>query len=473
MLLKTQKNKKKVIFLNTIIQSNFKIIKRLFSNKSKNNKIIKKEENEEDKKIQSKIMMLTYEHLPIEYLKDDLFDVKKEFIEVLIQAFKSINKNIVEWIVARELHEDGYPHIHAFVVLDSRLNRKKDFFTIDFKNKTYVANYRLVTNKKSYDNLFGYPLKGTDFITNISNLNLEKKRKMTPSEILFMRSKQIGIYKALTEYKDENPDLAMKNFSSMHNNLMKMQSIEEKAKRINTVTVELENSGAMEHEEIKPRLLLLMAYANKTTKSGIREMPDSVLVGDPGGGKSTLATSISKRVSNNNYGEATSFEDIPAVLQPDHDALVIHESNLHNKYPENEIKAQVHQGSLNSTIRLLFQQKAFKQGLFKACSAVELERHLGPNPDLQLLRRIIIFPIFPNLISDWNDPIVTEDNKLKIPQEIQNEVNKIHYQFNSEIIKLNCIAILKYFKNINLPKEQLERAGFDIKDLERQANLLN
>lgn len=70
-------------------------------------------------RIQSKTWFLTYPKLDME---------KQEFLDELRKKVERKSRELVKAVVCRELHEDGTPHMHAFLEMDKRYNCRDDKF---------------------------------------------------------------------------------------------------------------------------------------------------------------------------------------------------------------------------------------------------------------------------------------------------------------------------------------------------------
>ena len=82
--------------------------------------------------------------------------VAKEDLLAALQA----KVDVVEYVVASELHQDGNPHLHAFLKLDHRVNFKASMFDV----AGYHGEYQVA---KSWRAVQAYVKKDGDYITNI------------------------------------------------------------------------------------------------------------------------------------------------------------------------------------------------------------------------------------------------------------------------------------------------------------------
>ena len=140
------------------------------------NKIqVKQIETKQDKKkefrLNSKKLFLTYPNV------GDTSITKEQILEQLQQKVGSI-KN---YIIAKELHENGVPHFHVLLELTKRIDIKNiQKLDLDFNDKIYHGNYQ---SCKNLDSTIKYCSKCIDFIT---NYELDKTgKKMTIKTKIF------------------------------------------------------------------------------------------------------------------------------------------------------------------------------------------------------------------------------------------------------------------------------------------------
>ena len=82
----------------------------------------------------------------------------------LSDKLKLAGLGIEEYIIAEEQHENGDPHLHAFIKLNKRVRFKKDRFDFIFEGKNYHGNYQVA---KSWQAVKQYVQKGGKYISNI------------------------------------------------------------------------------------------------------------------------------------------------------------------------------------------------------------------------------------------------------------------------------------------------------------------
>lgn len=103
---------------------------------------------------------------------------KHEGTKEALLEFLSSKGEIERYCIARELHEDGTPHLHAYVVYATRKNFKSPS-CFDFLDKH--GNYQIPRNKKD---VIAYVAKQSDFIANFDvkakyDSMLQKKRDIS------------------------------------------------------------------------------------------------------------------------------------------------------------------------------------------------------------------------------------------------------------------------------------------------------
>lgn len=90
--------------------------------------------------------------------------------------------DIQEYVICEEKHQDGSPHLHAFI----KLKRKKRFnptmFDLEDLGKNYHGEYQ---KAKSFRAVVGYVMKGKNYISNFDvDKYLAKKGKLTKEDLL-------------------------------------------------------------------------------------------------------------------------------------------------------------------------------------------------------------------------------------------------------------------------------------------------
>ena len=126
--------------------------------------------------------------------------VAKEDLLAALQA----KVDVQEYVVAAELHQDGNPHLHAFVALRGQLlwNAKKhpDFWDVD-------GHHPNVQIARSWRCCIAYCKKDGDFITNIDLDAARHKKAAHNAKLLEMDPK-----KAVDEGCDRGSGFLSENF---------------------------------------------------------------------------------------------------------------------------------------------------------------------------------------------------------------------------------------------------------------------
>ena len=95
--------------------------------------IVKEKESKAKKaRVNAKKLLLTYSQCSI--------DIKSCF-SALNVILRAQNRNVVEYILSTEKHQDGSSHIHAYIELDTKIDtRNMRLFDISQEDKVYHPN---------------------------------------------------------------------------------------------------------------------------------------------------------------------------------------------------------------------------------------------------------------------------------------------------------------------------------------------
>lgn len=105
-------------------------------------------------KFKAKSFFLTYSQSDISLV---------DLLAFLKGIFKSkFNANITEYVICRELHEDGNPHSHCFVMLDRELNNTTDARVLD-----YQGHHPSIEPTRSCKAVIKYCAAEGNYLTNI------------------------------------------------------------------------------------------------------------------------------------------------------------------------------------------------------------------------------------------------------------------------------------------------------------------
>lgn len=99
-------------------------------------------------RINSKHVFLTYAQCPL--TKDELY--------LLLSPY-----NISEWVIAKENHADGSPHLHAFLTSSTKFNTQSERF-FDIKKDNIVYHPNIQSNVRSVKNVVKYIKKDGEFM---------------------------------------------------------------------------------------------------------------------------------------------------------------------------------------------------------------------------------------------------------------------------------------------------------------------
>lgn len=88
---------------------------------------------------------------------------------------------VQDYVIARELHKDGNPHLHCWVRFISRVSLSSTLFDLVVDSVRHHGNYQLA---KSPSNVIGYCTKGGDFISSMDLDAKSKKRAARNKELL-------------------------------------------------------------------------------------------------------------------------------------------------------------------------------------------------------------------------------------------------------------------------------------------------
>lgn len=91
--------------------------------------------------------------------------------------------DIEEYVICEELHQDGSPHLHAFIKLWRKKRFNATMFDIeDLDGTVYHGNYQ---KAKSFRAVVRYVLKGKNYISNFDvKKYLDRKGKLTKEDLL-------------------------------------------------------------------------------------------------------------------------------------------------------------------------------------------------------------------------------------------------------------------------------------------------
>ena len=302
------------------IRKNYKIMKK----KLKKNKIKKNKNNikKEKKKflLQTKEIFLTYSQsgkLELEFVINTLL------IKLNIWAIK-------DFLLSKELHEDGNPHIHVYLKTLRRTHiENPSYFDIEFEENIFhpniqparkvvnVINYILKFVKSKYDeNLY---------FSNSMSSRIDDRAEFMPLSIAAMALAENGqIEKALNLYRQEKPDFFLKNHLSLEKALrslyVKARGCVAKFDMGKFHIPESLKNGFVEFE---------IGFQNKNPKS-------LYLQGSPGTGKSRVIEAYVVKTLKLNPLTINDINSIRNFTEGIHTAIIFDDVNL-SKVSEEEL----------------------------------------------------------------------------------------------------------------------------------------
>lgn len=102
-------------------------------------------------------------------------DIPKEAALKMLEKdlWQKYDLKIEEYVIAEEKHQDGNPHLHAFIKLNKRVRFKADRFDLNEWGKIFHGNYQIA---KSWHAVEQYCKKDGDFISSF-NLKAAKNKQ--------------------------------------------------------------------------------------------------------------------------------------------------------------------------------------------------------------------------------------------------------------------------------------------------------
>lgn len=93
--------------------------------------------------------------------------------EQLLKALQAQDPPIQEWVVAREFHEDGSPHLHAFIKYGTRVSFSPYRWDVFHGDQRFHGNYQVA---RSWTQVQKYCQKEGDFIASFDTAAATSKR---------------------------------------------------------------------------------------------------------------------------------------------------------------------------------------------------------------------------------------------------------------------------------------------------------
>lgn len=132
---------------------------------------------------------------------------KEAALEQLTAALKTWD--LVKYRIAREYHEDGEPHLHAFIQCRKKISTTNVHFVdlVDTDKNVYHGNYQTCRNPEAVKE---YCKKDGDFIENTGEGLFATLIQVAADE---------GVKRALEVLKDQNPELYVRDSKRIKSNL--------------------------------------------------------------------------------------------------------------------------------------------------------------------------------------------------------------------------------------------------------------
>lgn len=246
---------------------------------------------------------------------------REQCLEQLTNKIKSKNNDISEYVVCKEEHENGDPHLHVYLKLAKKINiRNANFFDLkhDNEDKSFHGNYQTARNAKAVQN---YVKKDGNFISNISNdqLGLVKNVYVQAIDMVKENGDLDGAVELLSKDKRGARDVVL-HLESIEKSLGKF--VPSKKEPIN---LSLEEFKWVDGYWDRKTTLILYGPTNtgKTTLANLL-LPDATLISHIDG---------LKNIKRNQFKNGIIFDDMSFLQWPD-------EAQIH--LLDNDFDRQIH-----------------------------------------------------------------------------------------------------------------------------------
>ena len=184
----------------------------------------KKLKTKKEFRIRSKKFFLTYPKVI------DLSNIKELFLESIQRTFNLVKKDKIGYLIAKELHQDGTPHIHVYLefkqqqAIYSRNKLQVKLMNDDGKEIIQEGKYEAA---KSRNSVIDYVLKDNneDYITNICLPIVDGLVYNNPEEHLLAILETKGFEAAAEVLVTEYKELAARKASTVVRNLKAINAI--------------------------------------------------------------------------------------------------------------------------------------------------------------------------------------------------------------------------------------------------------
>lgn len=270
-----------------------------------------KESKAKNPRVNAKKLLLTYSQCSI--------DIKSCFssLSVILRAH---NRNIVEYVLSTEKHQDGSSHIHAYIELDNRIDtRNMRLFDISQEGKFYHPN---ILKSKYKTACIEYILKdvtdlnSSSFIASKGLKKLltihENKIKFLPYQKAVLALARNGLIEdAMELVEDKEPGRIMTSHVSLRRSLSALQS--DKSSLTKFVDCSHRPEVIDVHKQLKE------AHANYITP---------MLVGETQTGKTLLMLNFIKNTLKLNPLTVNNIDSIRYFEPSKHNALFFDDCNF-------------------------------------------------------------------------------------------------------------------------------------------------
>lgn len=270
-----------------------------------------KESKAKNPRVNTKKLLLTYSQCSI--------DIKSCFSSLNV-ILRACNRNIVEYVLSTEKHQDGSSHIHAYIELDNRIDtRNMRLFDISQEGKVYHPN---ILKSKYKIACIEYILKdvtdlnSSSFIASKGLKKLltihENKIKFLPYQKAVLALARNGLIEdAMELVEDKEPGRIMTSHVSLRRSLSALQS--DKSSLTKFVDCSHRPEVIDVHKQLKE------AHANYITP---------MLVGETQTGKTLLMLNFIKNTLKLNPLTVNNIDSIRYFEPSKHNALFFDDCNF-------------------------------------------------------------------------------------------------------------------------------------------------
>lgn len=270
-----------------------------------------KESKAKNPRVNTKKLLLTYSQCSI--------DIKSCFSSLNV-ILRACNRNIVEYVLSTEKHQDGSSHIHAYIELDNRIDtRNMRLFDISQEGKVYHPNilkskYKIACVEYILKDITD--LNSSSFIASKGLKKLltihENKIKFLPYQKAVLALARNGLIEdAMELVEDKEPGRIMTSHVSLRRSLSALQS--DKSSLTKFVDCSHRPEVIDVHKQLKE------AHANYITP---------MLVGETQTGKTLLMLNFIKNTLKLNPLTVNNIDSIRYFEPSKHNALFFDDCNF-------------------------------------------------------------------------------------------------------------------------------------------------